>query len=493
MAGNLAKGIPNIPNAAQFSDFAPDSDNLTPGVLLDCDNVFPSPRGYRSYPSLMRFSTAPLPSQCFGAFSTKLSGSQLTFAGTSTRLYELQGKVFVDTGLNPTPIGYPQRWRFDTYGQDIIAVNAANRPYVKAGSLGVWTNLGGTPPVASIVQATEFALFLIEPGTDIWHASLSDAIWTNSVATETVSGNLYATDGSITAAHQLRRGIALYKRKGFHYGTFSGPPFFWEFPPISHEVGAPSQEAVANILDMHVWPAIDDFYSFDGQSLQRIKNNLKDWFYSTLDQSRDAEICARWDQKRSCVFWHFPSITAPSSMLDKWICYSLRTGRWSKGDLLIEYPIFGVAQVGGLTYGDFTTTYPTYASIPPGMKYGDLRETTSDVTAAFTPDHYLKLFNGSPGPAYVTTHDFGDRHSKYLLTRVQPQFSMYPDPAVARLDVLAQEHPGSEPLNVKTASLAPNGWFDVLNTARLQRLKMTFDSEAEIVGVAVDITYAGER
>jgi len=493
MAGNLANGVPRIPNAAQFSDFAPDADPLTPGVLLDCDNVFPSPKGFRSYPSLTQFTTSPLPSQCFGAFSTKLRSTQFTLAGTANNLYELQDKVFVDTGVSPLTISYPRRWRFDTYGQDIIAVNGVNRPYVKSGALGTWTNLGGNPPIAGIVQATEFALFLIEPDSDIWHASLSDSIWTNSVATQTIQGNLYATDGPITAAHQLRRGIALYKRKGFHYGTFGSPPFFWEFPPISHEIGAPSHESVANVLDMHIWPAIDDFYSFDGQSLQRIKNNLKDWFYSTLDQTRDGEICARWDQKRSCVFWHFPSNAAPANLLDKWICYSLRTARWSKGDLQVEFPIFGVAQVGALTYGEFTSTYPTYSAIPTGFKYADLRERSSDSTAAFDIDHNLKLFNGSPLTAYVTTHDLGDRHSKYLVTRVQPQFSIYPETPGARLEVLAQELPGTTPALVKSTSLTANGWFDVLNTARLQRFKIIFDSEAEIVGMNADLIYAGER
>ena len=492
MAGNLQQGVPKIPGGAQFSDFAPDVDPITPGVLLDMDNVYPTPRGYRSYPSLIRYSTAPLASQCFGAWSGKISTAQVTVAGTATNLYTLQNKTFVNTGIVSTLMAYPQRWRFDTYGQDLIAVNGINRPYVQSGPLGTWQPLGGTPPVASIVQATEFALFLIEPNSDIWHASLSDTIWGNNIATQTVQGNLYATSGNITAAVQLRRGIVLYKRKAFHYGSFAGPPLYWEFPPISHEIGAPCQEAVANVLDQHFWPGPDDFYSFDGQSLQRMPNNLKDWFFATLDQIRDNEICSRWDQKRSVIFWHFPSRAAPSNLLDSWIAYNLRTNRWSKGSLQIEFPIFATAQISALTYGDFTAKYTTYSAIPAGLKYADLRDQNNDLTGAFSPDHYLGLFNGSPLPAYVTTHDFGDRHNKYLVTRVQPQFTFYPAQG-AQLDIYAQALPGTDPMLVKTATLTPNGWFDALNTARLQRFKMTLQSEAEITGVQADPEYAGER
>jgi hypothetical protein len=492
MAGNLGKGnIPQIQGTVGFIDFAPDADSITPGVLLDCDNVFPTAKGYRSYPSLLKASTNSLPSgACLGAFAGFQGTSPITVAGTATRLYQSQQATWVDTGLIPHAISAPNRWRFDIYGNDLIAVNGVDPPYLKPLLTG-WQNLGGNPPVASIVQATEFALFLVESNSNILHASLADNIWTDNIATQTISAPIQGTQGVITAAHQLRRGITIYKRKAFHYGNYQGPPLYWEFPPISNEIGAPSQEAVANVGDMHLWPGIDDFYSFDGQSFQRIPNNLKEWFFSTLNQNRDYDICARWDQKRSCVFWHFPSQTAPAGLLDLWICLNLRTKKWSKGSELIEFPIFATVQLNPLTYGSFTTQYTSYGAIPTGLRYGDLRDRNTDTNAVFKSDHATYTYDGSPGLASVTTHDFGDRHNLFTLFQMTPQFGFQPVQG-ASLDVLAQRLPGTTPQNVLNTSLTPNGWFDCLNTARLQRLKVSMISEGEIIGVAADIEYGGE-
>lgn len=490
-SSNLAKGQPSVPDAANFLDFAPDADPIQPGLLLDCDNVYPVVKGYRSYPGLVRFSTNALNSQCLGAFTGRQGLGDILVAGTENKIYELVNKTFVDSGMAPSLITHPARWRFDLYGNDLIAVNGVDRPFLRMVG-GVWGPLGGTPPIASIVQATEFALFLIEPNSNIWHSSLSDSIWTNSIATQTVSGQLYATSGNITAAHSLRSGIALFKRNGLHYATWQGPPLYWSFPPISHEVGAPSQEAVANIGDVLLWPGPDDFYQFDGQSLSRIPNTLKEWFFTELNQSEDYEIRARWDQQKSLVFWHFPSASSSGDTLDRWICYNLRTGKWSKSNQSIECPVFAAVETGTLTYASFTDTYGTYGGITPGLTYGDLRSRNNDISGAFNLDHALYLYNGAPGSSYITTHDWGDRHNMYQVTRVRPFFSIRPEQG-ATVYVYNQYNPGSTPVLKLSKSMSDDDWFNFVNTARLQRFKIVFNSEMEITGTQAMVEYAGER
>jgi hypothetical protein len=77
-------------------------------------------------------------------------------------------------------------------------------------------------------------------------------------------------------------------------------------------------------------------------------------------------------------------------------------------------------------------------------------------------------------------------------TRVRPQFTVYPEDG-ALLEVFNQARPGGTPVAGPTRDLSSDGWFNFVNTSRLQRFKMTAHSEMEITGVEAMIDYAGER
>lgn len=490
-SSNLARGQPQIVDRAVFADFAPDIDPITPGILIDCSNAYPTVKGFRSYPSLVRYSTNNLPGTAFGVFSGAQGSADVLVAGVADQLYELVAKTFVSAGLSLGTITPPARWRFDMYGTDLIAVNGLDPVQMKPIS-GSFATLGGGPPVASIAQATDFSLFLIEANSSRWWSSLSDTIWTPSIATQTVRGNLDSTNGNISAAHALRSGIAIYKRKALHYGTFTGPPFYWDFVTVSTQIGAPSQEAIANLGDVQYFLGPDDFYAFDAQSLKRIPNNLKEWFFANYDQTKDYLVSARWEQEKSLIFWHFASLQSVGETIDLWICYNLRTGKWSKGAEMVDVPVFSSIQTGNLTYADFTATYPTYADVE-GLRYGDLRSRAIDLSGVIkSADHGLYLYNGAPAGGYVTSHDFGDRHNMYQVTRLRPQFSVYPQSG-AILEVLSQYRPGDAPVAGPVVNLSSDGWFNFRNTSRLQRFKITALSEMEITGVEAMVDYAGER
>src|SRR6185369_16121768 len=131
-----------------------------------------------------------------------------------------------------------------------------------------------------------------------------------------------------------------YKDHALHFGVFEGPPFYWNFRIVSHEIGTPCQESVANLGDIQYFLGPDDFYSFDGYNLQRVPNNMKEWFFATVDLYFNTTIMTRWDQRRNLVFWHFPSLNPPSGYapgtVDTWISLNIRNGKWSKGTGIIE-------------------------------------------------------------------------------------------------------------------------------------------------------------
>jgi len=337
----LARGIPQIPNKTRFSDFGPDLDPTTPGILLETGNLVPTLKGFKSYPGLTAFSDNALPSACLGLWSGFLGTTYVIVAGVSGDIEKLDNQSWVAQSLSLTASA--NRWRFSIYGTKLMATNGVDTVQ-QLTAPSTWAGLAGSPPTSSIVQATDHSLFLITVNTNTWTSSLSGTSWTPSIASSIVSANLDSTPGIISAAQALRSGIALYKDAAIHMGHFVGPPFFWDFRKISDEIGVPNQEAVANLGDYHLIPGQDDFYKFDGFTLERIPNNMKEWFFSHLDGPNKDKMAARWDIENSLVFWHFPTSEAsPEGSLDAWICYNLRTHKWT-GDLVatpVDMPAFG--------------------------------------------------------------------------------------------------------------------------------------------------------
>jgi hypothetical protein len=489
MSETLQNGTPRVQSKIRFIDFMPDVDTIIPGALLDMSNLVPSAKGYRTYPRLAKYSINNLPNPVLGTY-TGLFGDVLTvLAGTVDKLYWLNAFTLTDSGLLP---GAPVtgRWRFDFYAGEVVIVNGIDPPYTYNGT--TFANLAGSPPVASIVQATDYSLFLFPPNSADWISTLNSTLWTPSIATETVTGTIRRVGGNITAAHRLRGGIAIYKRTSLTFGRFTGPPFYWDFGNgVSDLVGAPGQESVANVGDAHYFPGPDDFYSFDGYSLQRIPNQLKEWFFATLDQHASHLIAARWDQKRSLIFWHFPSINS-GGVLDCWICYDVRNKKWSADTNAtdIDMPVFSVIPTVETTYDALTTRYPTYGAM--NFMYGDLHGGITEISGAFrASDHALCLYNGQPMSSSFTMHDFGDRENLYQVISLKPHYEIYPVEG-ATIQPLNQRLPGTALTPGNARPLASDGHFNVFNTALLQRYKHIGFSEYEITGIDAQIEYAGE-
>lgn len=114
-------------SAVPLIGFGPDLDPSTPGVIVDCDNIIPTTKGFSSGNSLVDAGLAALDSACKGAYvGTLLDGTKRIVAGTNAKLWDISGGVWQDrsqaggyTGLAP--------WRFTMFGSNILAANRAQK------------------------------------------------------------------------------------------------------------------------------------------------------------------------------------------------------------------------------------------------------------------------------------------------------------------------------------------------------------------------------
>lgn len=479
--------------------FAPDADSLTPGVVVDGNDLYPTMAGMRTLGGLAQL-TDPLsePSVGLAVFQFP-DGFQVTVAGTATTLNSVLSfppDIFTPWVTQPIDAGGPvQRWRFAFYKDGtgapaIIAVNGMTTPLVATeSSLGTptpWGTLSTDPvtPIASLVAASDYALFLVRANSQDWFASSNSTIWTPNPATLTVNSSLRQTSGPITAALALRSNMVLYKERSVFVGSLVGPPLIWSFSKISSQVGTPAQESLIAVRDIHYFLGPDDFYTFDGFSLAPIPNALKQWFFGRWLNNSAVPPHARYDEIRSLIVWHFESIATPG-VLGEWIALNIRTQQWSHGTKIVENaaqsPIRRRPQVSSAFV----------AGAEPGL--------TPHTVYAYEPDGV----GGISG--FATSGDLGDRHAMWQLTRVRPQYARLNGvpkctpltkyvsggtynkaTQVFQDDDAAAYVPGTPVL------LSPDGWFNLNISQRLVRLRFDHDADCEMIGFEPDMKPAGD-
>ena len=477
---NRANQIVKLP----FSDFSPDLDSLTKGSVRDMLGFYPTEKGFRTLPGLASFLN-PLTGRIVGSYAD--NEAQIIIAGQF-------GRLFMSNALGPfvaQPLAFTNttgRWRFDVYGssKQIIGVNGTDAPVVSTAG-APFAVLGGGPPIFSIIQATDSAIVGVVPNSNEWWSTLVDTDWTPDITTETIQAFITNTPGNILAAVQLRGGICFFKERALHYGFFVGPPFFWNLYIVSHQVGAPCQEAVVPVRDVLYFWGPDDFYTFDGYSLNPIQNNLREFIFRDLDLNFKGNIAGYYDENNGpIVKWHYPSVNAdPPGSLDSYVCLNIRFGTWGFGREQIDFPLYGMVNKGS------------------GAECG-----------VFDTGHSLKLYDpaASVGAPYITTNDIGDGYYLYSVNRARPRFSVYPPTGDIELQQFYQYVAG-RPISdagpippgpggpLAPGAMTPgeivsiqqvDGWFNPVWTERMQRFRLTVHDTCEIVELALDVTQSGE-
>jgi hypothetical protein len=503
-----------------LGSFEPDLDAIVQGfmerqiaaqsqsLLTDCNWVYSTLGGFKNMPALAQIGPA-LPSKAFGAFAAEIQNAYLIVLATNNQLYFFNNGILVSQALTLANTANP--WSFTVYGTDLLATDGVDPVQVSING-GAFGALAGSPPIFSIVEATDFSLFGIVPISNEYWFTLNDTVWTPSIATATGFATLSSTAGIIVAAKELLGGISMFKRNALHYGTYQGPPFYWGFQTISNKVGTLGPNSVVTVDTMQYFVGPDDFYQFDGYSLSRIPNNLRKWFFANMDSNFAANIFATYDQPRGQVVFWFPSINAnPKGVFDSNVAFSTLTGKWVKsqsidGSAIIDIPVTGLITASQpWTWAKFQNTYNTYANTP-NLTYGSalFSGSTTPVVAVIDGNHIISTLTGAFGaphfsslPAFITTGDLGDKKNVYRLNRAKPGYLSLPSTQVlaspSKLRVFSTYVPGTDYSESDLIDLAPTGYFDFVHADRLQRLRIGWYSDSELSDLDVDISFAGKQ
>lgn len=463
-----------------FDNFAPDLDPTDQGVITAAANIIPTIKGMRSGYSAVDAGIAALAAACKGAAALrKLDETNRLFAGSATKMYELNGTTWTDrtraTGGDYT-LGTSNRWRFTQYGN--ISIAAAKTDTLQSSSTGAFANISGAPKFAVIITVNDFVIgFNYDDGTDTvdgWYCSaLGDYTdWTPAIATQCANGRLTSQPGPIVGARRYGDNAIAYKKRAMYLGVYQGGANPWAWQEISGEVGALNHEAIVPIVtdsggSLHLFMGEGDFYAYSGGIPTSIGAPIREYVFGNLNRGLTHLCEAIHDQTKGIVYFYYPS--AASSTADKCVVYNYRTNKWGTDDRSIEATVQFIDT--GDTYTSYIAAYSTYNDVP-SMTYAEmLLSSDTTIISVFDTSHTLCTINGTSGTSSITTGDMGADGEFVLLNRIRQRFLTKPDSAT--MVNYYRDSPGDALTADQTTTLS-NGTFDVLRSARWHRVKFNY-------------------
>lgn len=463
-----------------IAGFAPDADKTSPGVFTDCANVVPYESGFRGAPTPVATTAAALASEARGAVvTTKLDGSRRIFAGTQTKLYELNGTSWTDRSAGTYTGSTESRWSFCQFGDTTVATNLSDD--MQSSASGSFAAIAGAPKAKIVVSASNnFVLaFNTNDGTygqspDRWWccAQGDQTSWTPAVSTLANTGRLVAVEGAIQAGLPLGDYVIAYKARGIFVGSFAGSPVVWQWNLVpGGEAGAVGQEAVCDIGGSHFVVSNDNFWLFDGTRPIPIGTGVvRQWFLNNSSPAYRYRTKAIFDKQLGLVRVSFPSLS--STVCDMMLVYHVGKKQWGRSDQSVEAALNYIAPnitIDGLdAYG---ATIDALPNIPLDSQFW---LSGGQVAAYFNTSHQLVALSGATAASSFTTGDMGDDDTVTMLERARIRFESSPTTATATGFYKMNE---GDALIAGPTNAINDGKFDLRQSGRFHRIRFDFTGD----------------
>jgi len=464
-----------------FSDFAPDLNLTTPGIIVDASNAIPTIKGYKARPSAVQIAPA-LPLTGAGATELPLgayvalyaNGTTSIIAGTATRLFRLVSGAWTQIGSGYTAT-FP--WVFTQFGEDVLATSVGNtNMQVATGPTGTFANGPGTPPTnaASVISCAGFA---VAYQTNAWSTSGAgvDTGWSlpgsaNNTTTLAGNGYLYDYPGNVIAAATLARNQIVWKRSSTWMLNFVGSPQMWSSQVLSANTGTWGQGCVCPMPTAIAFLGTDDFYICQAAAPQRIPNSMKEWFFATAHKDANnnpdqLQLTSSWYDPLSAIcYWHFISQNPPfAGIPDRYVGWNSRSGRWVPGYLNTPLVVWNTQA---------------------GQQAGVYFDGSSGA---------LMQWSGTPTTMFILTGYQGDADNLTQLSKVRFSYDQGYLPTSQTCTPMHVYRMGDYPTVESAGSLALDGWFNIRQTDRYHQIQLSTNGPCEIMAMAYEGRIAGVR
>lgn len=471
--------------------FAPDADPTQPGVLTDCANLIPFEAGLKGAPTATSVGAAALASACRGIVSTSdLTGNRRLLAGTSTKLYELNGASWTDRSrAGSYALGTDDRWSFIQYANSTLAASPTV-PIQRSTGSG-FADISGAPSAKLIEAAQGFAVaFNTSSYADEWYCStyLDETNWTLSVSNQCVKGRLIGGSGPLTAARRFGDNLIAYKSGTMFVGTYVGAPEVWRWTQVSTDVGCVGQDAVVDTVIGHVFVGRDNVYLFDGTTPRPLATGtIRKWLFDDMAGTYQYKVSCLWDRANHLVWIFYPSAGGDGT-LNRCAVYHVLTQRWGLAhqtvQAVVNYTSPTITYDGGATY---ISTYDGGPGVPFDSLFWISGATTPSVV---TSSNTVSTLAGSCATASFTTGDFGDDEGYRTCTNLRVRYTSKPSTSTATGYTKDTE---GDAVATQTSQAQADGRHNLRQTARWHRFKVETTGNFTVTAVRPEFREGGRR
>lgn len=392
--------------------FAPDLPATTPGILVACNNIFPTVRGIGSPPTFVALSSGTLDSSTVvgAAQVAQADGTLKRYIGTGAKLWESDGSTaLTDRSGTAYSASITQGWSFCSFGDVVLAANKGNT--IQKANAGSFSDLSGAPKAAIVLNvgppSSPFIMALnYDDGTntpDGWFCSgISDYTTWNSTAAQSVNGRLLEPTGPFTAAVPFRDGLIAWKQNAMYLGTYVGSPVVWQWNRIASDIGCCGKNMAVVAGDVAYFADKRGFWFFDGSYPKPIPGYVHDYWSGIIARGGTINDTnqMRWDPVNHNIWISYQL----SSQVFSWLFWNSISGIWA-------------GSVDVMAIGATTGIVKNLVAMEP-----KLLVTTGDSNVA------LGTFGGNSGgtngrqPNLITWYE-GDPVSYVAVDQVRPYFT----------------------------------------------------------------------
>lgn len=323
-------------------DWRPDLSDLGAPFTGSVSNVYPRGDGYGPIPSLTQISTA-LGANCRGFFMGRnTDGTVAIFAGTATKLYQLNNTDTTWTDVSKsagtyTTLAANAQWQFAQFNKYVIAVQANTAPQVfDLTSSTAFADLGGSPPAAAYIAIVNRFVVLSgltnNPLRLQWSGLNAVTTWDNTTASsgyqDMPDGGPVRTIGAMGGDIGIITQDEAVRRMVFQPG--SDVVFTIERVQAGRGILAPySLTAVADKL-FYLSPQGFVQSDVSGSPIPIGTEKIDRTFFAAYDSSSLQQIVAAGNPKGSMVYWAYKSLNGGSAgQFDALLIYNYVLQRWS--------------------------------------------------------------------------------------------------------------------------------------------------------------------
>ena len=494
-----------------FGKWLPDYEPKT-NQLVEASGVLPYDGKYMPFPKPAKESAGAVAGTPRVVFNIETEGgNNKTFAGTSTKIYRLDGTAFTDITKTATTYATPAAWTWDwaVYGDNLIMTNGTDviqkaNPFTSAAN---FVDLGGTPPKAKACAMYGNHLFLLnttDSGTNfprrIWRSALGDIEDWNASGTTGAGNNDLASFGQHgTALKTLGNYLIAFMSDSVWAIQQMGAPIWFSYTKIHSGSGAVNPNAVAR-LDNNtlVYIGNDDIYMMSGTTIRSIGSGVRRRTIDQINPSNGFETITHLiDREKKTVIFAYPDTNSTDGVPNRSLIYNYEEGKFTEAD--IDVYCVGRTKSPGVVINSMTAanSYDTidnttnYAIDSSHYKGGT--EQMGVVPSGGAQDKFLSVFSSTPYAATLKSGEL-DMDDIATITHVRPTIQSPSGTVTVKIDSRFDDIDAYT--TASTTMDTTSGRADLLATGRYAEVQVDLAEDTThqgIRGIKVEAVKAGKR